>query len=736
MATLFGDIRRPRENAQPTQLIDGNGDLNESGFDNFIHGVAASDLHVVAIVGSQSSGKSTLLNHLFGTDFSVMDARKGRHKTTEGIWIAKAPYMEPLTVVIDVEGLDGKERGQADISFEKQSALFAVAVAHTVIINMWYTEIGREHAANRPLLLTVFEAMLSLSLFSQKTTLIFVVRDKTDQTPFETLESDLKKDVEKIWEAVPKPPGHEETPLTKIFNVKVTALSHYVYMRQEFDKEVAQLKLQLISYAKDNIDLPTSKICLSNAKTIWDVIKKDKGLKLPVLTSKVMIATIRCQEIAEDELRLFDSDQTWSELQQEATTQLVECFGAKASSILAKYLSKYDNESKYLVQNVTEEQEVFNVISAKRQYLMSEILKLVRPAYKCTLDHLCSEALESFKPQATALKDLGKTICECRVSCGLQFDQQCSDHATIEMARWVDDASTMRIEFLDHVTIEKTRLEDDAATVRQELLVEINELALGFIQEGLSVALTSKLPNVLRESSVDEIWPSIRKESSTVKKLMNDRFCNAMNPMKHEMAKEDAYLHDPTKHEMAKEDDEVAYLHDPMKYELAKKEAYLQCLDMLSTMAVIRLDEEYDVVRRVLHSELMDSNSGGGISTNYLSSSTWEEVPHEMTSITPIRCREIWVEFKGFTVKALAEIEKTLQGLKSVHTSEHWSVLQWALIILAIAGAVALAAYLISNPAVLFALKSILPLVTESSAMEAPLLNELTDMVSSAAPVI
>ena len=38
-----------------------------------------------------------------------------RRKTTNGIWIAKAPDIEPLTVVLDLEGTDGKERGAVSI---------------------------------------------------------------------------------------------------------------------------------------------------------------------------------------------------------------------------------------------------------------------------------------------------------------------------------------------------------------------------------------------------------------------------------------------------------------------------------------------------------------------------------------------------------------------------------------------------------------------------------------------
>lgn len=59
-----------------------------------------------------------------------------RHQTTKGIWIAKAAGIEPFTVVLDLEGTDGRERGQDDTAFEKQSALFALAVSDIVMINL------------------------------------------------------------------------------------------------------------------------------------------------------------------------------------------------------------------------------------------------------------------------------------------------------------------------------------------------------------------------------------------------------------------------------------------------------------------------------------------------------------------------------------------------------------------------------------------------------------------------
>ncbi|XP_056176667.1 protein ROOT HAIR DEFECTIVE 3-like [Syzygium oleosum] len=66
-----------------TQLIDGDGTFNVDGLENFIKEVKLRECGhsyaVVSIMGPHISGKSTLLNHLFGTNFREMDHFKGRH---------------------------------------------------------------------------------------------------------------------------------------------------------------------------------------------------------------------------------------------------------------------------------------------------------------------------------------------------------------------------------------------------------------------------------------------------------------------------------------------------------------------------------------------------------------------------------------------------------------------------------------------------------------------------------
>ncbi|KAG2604015.1 hypothetical protein PVAP13_4NG036600 [Panicum virgatum] len=63
------------------QLIDGDGVFNVSEMENFMKearlGERGLSYVVVSIMNPQSSEKSTLLNHLFGTNFRETDGFKG-----------------------------------------------------------------------------------------------------------------------------------------------------------------------------------------------------------------------------------------------------------------------------------------------------------------------------------------------------------------------------------------------------------------------------------------------------------------------------------------------------------------------------------------------------------------------------------------------------------------------------------------------------------------------------------
>ena len=71
------------------------------------------------------------------------------------------PSAYSSTLVMDVEGTDGRERGE-DQDFERKSALFSLASTEVLIVNLWEHQIGLYQGANMGLLKTVFEVNLGL----------------------------------------------------------------------------------------------------------------------------------------------------------------------------------------------------------------------------------------------------------------------------------------------------------------------------------------------------------------------------------------------------------------------------------------------------------------------------------------------------------------------------------------------------------------------------------------------
>ncbi|KAH1237757.1 Protein ROOT HAIR DEFECTIVE 3 1 [Glycine max] len=479
-----------------TQLIDGDGTFNVSGLESFMKEVKLAECGlsyaVVSIMGPQSSGKSTLLNNLFGTNFREMDAFKGRSQTTKGIWMARCADIEPCTLVMDLEGTDGRERGEDDTAFEKQSALFALAVSDIVLINMWCHDIGREQAANKPLLKTVFQVMMRL--FSpRKTTLLFVIRDKT-RTPLENLEPVLREDIQKIWDSVPKPQAHKETPLSEFFNVEVVALSSYEEKEEQFKEQVASLQKRFHhSIAPGGLAgdrrgvVPASGFSFSS-EHIWKVIKENKDLDLPA--HKVMVATVRCEEIANEKYASFVANEDWCQLEEAVQSGPIPGFGKKLSSLLDTCFSEYDAEATYFDEGVR---------SSKQKQLQEKLFQLVQPAFQSALGHIRSGTLDKFKEAFDKALKGGEGFSVAANNCigsGLvQFDEACTD-VVIEQTNW--DTSKVR---------EKLLRDIDAyvATVRA---TKISELTSSY-EEKLKQALSGPVEALLDGANRDT-WPSIR----------------------------------------------------------------------------------------------------------------------------------------------------------------------------------------------------------------------------------
>jgi GTPase Era involved in 16S rRNA processing len=134
----------------PFEIIDGdNFHFQHQFLTKILNRFATERILVISIIGPQNSGKSTLLNYMFGTLF---DVREGR--CTRGIYGSLVKLMKSnqtnknnlgrllnseipdidYIMLIDTEGLLSIEKG--DKEYDRRLVLFALAVSHLVIVNM------------------------------------------------------------------------------------------------------------------------------------------------------------------------------------------------------------------------------------------------------------------------------------------------------------------------------------------------------------------------------------------------------------------------------------------------------------------------------------------------------------------------------------------------------------------------------------------------------------------------
>ena len=317
-SSSFVPVEQNSENA--IQIINENKQFNDRILSYIEKSTSSSDIgnnyHIISVFGSQSTGKSTLLNHLFNTNFDVMDESK-RQQTTKGIWMAHSPLvssnsangvkLEENIFVMDVEGTDGRERGE-DQDFERKAALFALSTSEILIINIWETQIGLYQGANMGLLKTVFEVNLSLFGKSKlekndhKVLLLFVIRDHIGVTPLENLAATLTQDLVAMWDSLNIPPELSHLQFQDFFDIAFHTLGHKVLQPEKFSDDIKLLGNKIIdTHDSDYLfkknyhhNIPVDGWTMY-AESCWNQIDNNKDLDLP--TQQILVAKFKCDEI-------------------------------------------------------------------------------------------------------------------------------------------------------------------------------------------------------------------------------------------------------------------------------------------------------------------------------------------------------------------------------------------------------------------------------------------------------
>lgn len=312
-------------NQEAIQLIDEQKRFHGDALAHFKEWVDHRDVglnyHVISVFGSQSSGKSTLLNTLFNTSFDTMDGQLKRQQTTKGIWLAHTSHINTVTkstakpsdlFVLDVEGSDGAERGE-DQDFERKAALFAIAVSEVLIVNMWEQQIGLYQGNNMALLKTVFEVNLSLfgnNRNGHKVLLLFVIRDHVGLTPLNSLSESLTLELEKIWSELSKPAECNDALLTDFFDLEFVGLAHKLLQPQEFENDVRALGDHFVFEDRSSYYFKPSyhhRMPLEGwtiySENCWEQIENNKDLDLP--TQQILVARFKTEEIANEAFESF-----------------------------------------------------------------------------------------------------------------------------------------------------------------------------------------------------------------------------------------------------------------------------------------------------------------------------------------------------------------------------------------------------------------------------------------------
>ncbi|KAH7649844.1 hypothetical protein FG379_001688 [Cryptosporidium bovis] len=284
-------------------------------------GKNALNYNVISILGSQSTGKSTLLNSLFGTNFKVMDKMSvGYCQTTKGLWLGVRDndLRSPL-LVWDVEGTDSLERGEDRITFENRAALFSLAISDCMIINIPLLNLTTYSSSNFGLLKTILNSWFSLKLGENeqgefKTTLIFAIRDITINDNDEMLSKKINQILDLLWSQVMEvnksqlnnSGGTNNSFITNVrslhdvFEVKVYGVPSFPNEREGFFDVIGKIKSEIVhsilpkNYSRSIPIEGYEMYC----KTIWNCIVNCEELNIP--SQVKMISKFRCEKTKDD----------------------------------------------------------------------------------------------------------------------------------------------------------------------------------------------------------------------------------------------------------------------------------------------------------------------------------------------------------------------------------------------------------------------------------------------------
>ena len=349
-----------------------------------------TDYVVVGTLGKQQIGKSTFLNAMFDSQFRT---RSGLRKelTTEGVWVSAVEADGKRALVLDVEGCDGKERGN-DKLMERQLGLLSLVVCNVLVVHVPEVDVGCEDAANKTLLRIIIEEKLVNFPTARKTLLHFVIRDFLHTANDKSaLEADMLQMFGAVWREARKPSRYAKATWSDIFDVRVSAFPDLRQHREECEGDLVDFRKDLLSGAQASAPIcPTPVLAFSDwLASVWTKVQENGALDLPGTIA--LFAQARAHRAARRALAGFDA--AWSVAAEEAEQHDAESYGDLTTSLVDVHMSEFDKEVGALGLGAKENDVE---VKAQRSDLEERILSRMRDAFLLKAGALKASALASF----------------------------------------------------------------------------------------------------------------------------------------------------------------------------------------------------------------------------------------------------------------------------------------------------------------------------------------------------
>ncbi|XP_033839672.1 interferon-induced very large GTPase 1-like isoform X2 [Periophthalmus magnuspinnatus] len=211
----------------PMELMDGEAGYVpltwiSSVIDQVIHRLGDKKVFVLSVLGIQSSGKSTMLNAMFGLQFAVSAGRCTRGAFMQLVKLSdEMKKVGDYILVVDTEGLRALElEGNTTFHHDNELATFVVGVGNMTLVNIF----GENPSEMQDILQIVVQAFMRMKKVKLSPSCVFVHQNVSDVSAVEKTMDGKRKLQEKLdvmAQLAAKEEGHDAESFSDIIKFDV-----------------------------------------------------------------------------------------------------------------------------------------------------------------------------------------------------------------------------------------------------------------------------------------------------------------------------------------------------------------------------------------------------------------------------------------------------------------------------------------------------------------------------------